>query len=332
MTKWRNGLRSICGRCSWSFGSAPTPATHPSCRASRWPRCTRPRVWNGMRSSSSALPTAPCPSRTRWHTAPTARPSKRSAGCSTSGSQGRECIWRSAGRWRAIPAAGRVDGRRASSTASPRNSQADTPGKPRKPRGPTPRCRVCNGALTTPAAVMLRRCEGCPSDIDEQLLADLKDWRLRTSKDMSVPAYVVFTDNTLIAIAETLPDRRRRARRDSRHRRPQARAVRAGRAGAGQGPPILVKIDAKTAGQKIGCAIRLLALSLKIIPSGREEGCCNHDDYQCVYRRRRGRHVADPPCHPEPSLPRRIPAAAAITPRKPRTATAIVASVNRGTI
>jgi DNA helicase II / ATP-dependent DNA helicase PcrA len=85
------------------------------------------------------------------------------------------------------------------------HSQADTPGKPRKQRGPAPRCRVCNGALTTPAAVMLRRCEECPSDIDEQLLADLKDWRLRTSKDMSVPAYVVFTDNTLIAIAETLP-------------------------------------------------------------------------------------------------------------------------------
>ncbi|MET0995040.1 MAG: 3'-5' exonuclease, partial [Mycobacterium sp.] len=83
--------------------------------------------------------------------------------------------------------------------------QADTPNRPRKPRGPTPRCRVCNNALTTPAAVMLRRCESCPSDIDEQLLADLKDWRLRTSKDMSVPAYVVFTDNTLIAIAETLP-------------------------------------------------------------------------------------------------------------------------------
>jgi DNA helicase-2/ATP-dependent DNA helicase PcrA len=85
------------------------------------------------------------------------------------------------------------------------NTQANTPSRPRKPRGPTPRCRVCDNALTTPAAVMLRRCEGCPSDIDEQLLADLRDWRLRTSKDMSVPAYVVFTDNTLIAIAETLP-------------------------------------------------------------------------------------------------------------------------------
>ncbi len=85
------------------------------------------------------------------------------------------------------------------------SNTGDTPNKPRRPRGATPRCRVCNSALTAPAAIMLRRCETCPSDIDEQLLGDLKDWRLRTSKEMSVPAYVVFTDNTLIAIAETLP-------------------------------------------------------------------------------------------------------------------------------
>ena len=108
----------------------------------------------------------------------------------------------------AVPKPGwsdRVDGRHASSTASRRTRRPTRPNRPRKPRGPTPRCRVCNNTLTTPAAVMLRRCESCPSDIDEELLADLKDWRLRTSKDMSVPAYVVFTDNTLIAIAETLP-------------------------------------------------------------------------------------------------------------------------------
>ena len=84
--------------------------------------------------------------------------------------------------------------------------QRDTgPSRPRKPRGPAPRCRICNSALTSPAAIMLRRCESCPSDLDEQLLAELKDWRLRISKEMSVPAYVVFTDNTLIAIAESLP-------------------------------------------------------------------------------------------------------------------------------
>ena len=52
---------------------------------------------------------------------------------------------------------------------------------------------------------MLRRCETCSVDVDEDLLAQLKEWRLKTSKDLSVPAYVVFTDNTLIAIAESLP-------------------------------------------------------------------------------------------------------------------------------
>ncbi|HYZ67083.1 MAG TPA: ATP-dependent DNA helicase UvrD2 [Mycobacterium sp.] len=88
---------------------------------------------------------------------------------------------------------------------APQSPSDATPNRPRRPRGATPRCRVCNNTLTTPPAIMLRRCETCPSDIDEELLAQLKDWRLRTSKEMSVPAYVVFTDNTLIAIAETLP-------------------------------------------------------------------------------------------------------------------------------
>jgi DNA helicase-2/ATP-dependent DNA helicase PcrA len=85
---------------------------------------------------------------------------------------------------------------------APANS---APSRPRRPRAATPRCRVCNNTLSTPAAVMLRRCETCASDIDDELLVQLKDWRLRTSKELKVPAYVVFTDNTLIAIAELLP-------------------------------------------------------------------------------------------------------------------------------
>ncbi len=88
---------------------------------------------------------------------------------------------------------------------APQSPSDAGPSRPRRARGATPRCRVCNDTLTTPAAIMLRRCESCPSDIDDELLAELKEWRLRTSKEMSVPAYVVFTDNTLIAIAETLP-------------------------------------------------------------------------------------------------------------------------------
>ncbi|CDP84280.1 MULTISPECIES: ATP-dependent DNA helicase UvrD2 [Mycolicibacterium] len=85
------------------------------------------------------------------------------------------------------------------------NSTGSGPDRTRRQRGPAPRCRVCNAALTTPPAIMLRRCETCPSDLDEELLAELKEWRLRVAKEMKVPAYVVFTDNTLIAIAESRP-------------------------------------------------------------------------------------------------------------------------------
>ncbi|MGV0837494.1 ATP-dependent DNA helicase UvrD2 [Mycolicibacterium thermoresistibile] len=88
---------------------------------------------------------------------------------------------------------------------APDSGPATTPTRPRRQRGAAPRCRICNSTLTAPSAIMLRRCESCPADIDEDLLAELKDWRSRTAKEMSVPAYVVFTDNTLIAIAETLP-------------------------------------------------------------------------------------------------------------------------------
>jgi DNA helicase-2/ATP-dependent DNA helicase PcrA len=52
---------------------------------------------------------------------------------------------------------------------------------------------------------MLRRCETCAGDVDEELLLQLKDWRLAAAKEQNVPAYIVFSDNTLIAIAELRP-------------------------------------------------------------------------------------------------------------------------------
>ncbi|EHB58695.1 UvrD/REP helicase [Mycolicibacterium rhodesiae JS60] len=88
---------------------------------------------------------------------------------------------------------------------APQAQSEPTPNKPRRQKGATPRCRVCNAVLTTAPSIMLRRCETCSVDVDDELLAQLKDWRLRTAKELKVPAYVVFTDNTLIAIAESLP-------------------------------------------------------------------------------------------------------------------------------
>ncbi|MCV7245793.1 ATP-dependent DNA helicase UvrD2 [Mycobacterium mantenii] len=89
---------------------------------------------------------------------------------------------------------------------APQTRADAAPNKARRPRGAATRCRICNNNLTTPAAVMLRRCETCAADIDEDLLLRLKAWRLDVAKEQKVPAYVVFTDNTLIAIAELRPD------------------------------------------------------------------------------------------------------------------------------
>ncbi|BBY57192.1 DNA helicase [Mycolicibacterium sarraceniae] len=88
---------------------------------------------------------------------------------------------------------------------APQTQAEPSPNKPRNQKGATPRCRVCNAVLNTAPSIMLRRCETCSVDIDDELLSQLKDWRLRTAKELKVPAYVVFTDNTLIAIAECLP-------------------------------------------------------------------------------------------------------------------------------
>jgi DNA helicase-2/ATP-dependent DNA helicase PcrA len=88
---------------------------------------------------------------------------------------------------------------------APQTQANPTPDRLRRKRGSGSRCRVCNNALSTPAAVMLRRCESCAAEVDEELLLQLKEWRLSTAKELNVPAFVVFTDNTLIAIAELLP-------------------------------------------------------------------------------------------------------------------------------
>ncbi|MBV9091809.1 MAG: ATP-dependent DNA helicase UvrD2 [Mycobacteriaceae bacterium] len=88
---------------------------------------------------------------------------------------------------------------------APQTEADPAPAKPRRARGTRPRCRICSAALCTPAAVLLRRCESCPADVDEQLLEQLRKWRLDTAKAMNVPAYIVFSDNTLTAIAEMLP-------------------------------------------------------------------------------------------------------------------------------
>ncbi|MFE2235453.1 ATP-dependent DNA helicase UvrD2 [Streptomyces sp. NPDC059442] len=74
----------------------------------------------------------------------------------------------------------------------------------RKRRGPV-LCRVCGSTLTEAGEMKLMRCEDCPSDMDEALYERLREWRSEQAKELGQPAYCVFTDKTLMAIAECVP-------------------------------------------------------------------------------------------------------------------------------
>jgi DNA helicase-2/ATP-dependent DNA helicase PcrA len=74
----------------------------------------------------------------------------------------------------------------------------------RKRRGPV-LCRVCGRTLSEAGEIKLMRCEDCPSDLDEALYERLRGWRVEQAKTLGQPAYCVFTDKTLLAIAEVRP-------------------------------------------------------------------------------------------------------------------------------
>ncbi len=76
-----------------------------------------------------------------------------------------------------------------------------TPGR----HGAPGRCRVCGARLLAPAQVKVGRCADCPSAADPDLVDALRSWRKARSTEASVPAFVVFSDATLLAIAERRP-------------------------------------------------------------------------------------------------------------------------------
>jgi DNA helicase-2/ATP-dependent DNA helicase PcrA len=81
-------------------------------------------------------------------------------------------------------------------------------GESRKPvsrRSQVASCRICGATLLAGADRKMGRCPTCPSDLDEDLFERLTRWRARVAKDQKVPAYVVFTDATVVALAERRP-------------------------------------------------------------------------------------------------------------------------------
>ncbi|MFC7842403.1 ATP-dependent DNA helicase UvrD2 [Streptomyces sp. NPDC057382] len=111
-----------------------------------------------------------------------------------------------------------LDGLRPGSTATTGRSAAGGAGgiergipgtrgsAPRRTRRVPARCRVCGRTLTDAGEMKLMRCDGCPSDMNEGLYERLREWRADQARTSGQPAFCVFTDRTLMAIAETAPD------------------------------------------------------------------------------------------------------------------------------
>jgi DNA helicase II / ATP-dependent DNA helicase PcrA len=66
-------------------------------------------------------------------------------------------------------------------------------------------CRVCRAPLDTAAERKIGRCSTCPPSYDEDLFERLREWRAAVAAEAKLPPYVVFTDATLVAIAERAP-------------------------------------------------------------------------------------------------------------------------------
>ncbi|MEV6991337.1 ATP-dependent DNA helicase UvrD2 [Streptomyces sp. NPDC093228] len=84
------------------------------------------------------------------------------------------------------------------------STAGSTPAPRRTNRTPA-RCRVCGRTLSDAGEMKLMRCDDCPSDMDEGLYERLRTWRAVQAQRSGQPAFCVFTDRTLVAIAETVP-------------------------------------------------------------------------------------------------------------------------------
>jgi len=70
-------------------------------------------------------------------------------------------------------------------------------------------CKMCRRPLATARERNRGYCADCPLPYDEALFESLKQWRKQRADAESVPAFVVFSDATLEALAEVRPGDRR---------------------------------------------------------------------------------------------------------------------------
>ena len=96
-----------------------------------------------------------------------------------------------------------LDGLRPDSVAS--SSARGKGALPRRKAATPASCRVCGSMLASGAERKVGRCSQCPPTYEEQTFNALREWRKEVALSAEVPAFVVFTDATLTAIAEARP-------------------------------------------------------------------------------------------------------------------------------
>jgi DNA helicase-2/ATP-dependent DNA helicase PcrA len=70
-------------------------------------------------------------------------------------------------------------------------------------------CKMCQRPLASARERNRGYCADCPLPYDESLFESLKVWRKQRAEAESVPAFVVFSDATLEALAEVRPGDRK---------------------------------------------------------------------------------------------------------------------------
>ena len=66
-------------------------------------------------------------------------------------------------------------------------------------------CSVCGSQLSVPAEKVVGHCADCGEGVDVDLVDALQRWRLRRAHQQGTPSYTVFSNATMIAIAERQP-------------------------------------------------------------------------------------------------------------------------------
>ena len=94
-----------------------------------------------------------------------------------------------------------------SSPASERASGGPGKGRAKKRRRPAV-CKVCQSPLASSRERNRGYCDDCPVPYDQELFGSLRAWRKERAEADAVPAYVVFSDATLEALAEVRPTNR----------------------------------------------------------------------------------------------------------------------------